>query len=85
MARWGGEEFLIVLKDHDLAKAVQFAESLRLLVEESPSISESQRLKVTMSFGVTVIDSQLTVGKNVDAADKKLYQAKENGRNQVGC
>lgn len=85
VARWGGEEFLIVLKDHDLAKAVQFAESLRLLVEESPSISESQRLKVTMSFGVTVIDSQLTVGKNVDAADKKLYQAKENGRNQVGC
>jgi len=85
VARWGGEEFLIVLKDHDLAKAVQFAESLRLLVEESPSISESQRLKVTMSFGVTVIDSLLTVEKNVDAADKKLYQAKENGRNQVGC
>ena len=54
-------------------------------MEESPSISESQRLKVTMSFGVTVIDSQLTVEKNVDAADKKLYQAKENGRNQVGC
>lgn len=83
VARWGGEEFLIVLKDHDLAKAVQFAESLRQIIENASSISESQRLKITMSFGVAVIDSQLTIEKNVDAADKKLYQAKENGRNQV--
>lgn len=83
VARWGGEEFLIVLKNHDLPSAVRFAENLRLMIEENPRISESQRLKITMSFGVVAIDSQFSIEKNMDAADKKLYQAKENGRNQV--
>lgn len=85
VARWGGEEFLIVLKDHDLAKAVRFAEGLRMLIEEATCVSEGQQLRITMSFGVAAINSQLTIEKNVDVADKKLYQAKENGRNQVVC
>ena len=83
VARWGGEEFLMVLKDYDLDKAADFAEKVRLRIEGTTCVCESQRLKITMSFGVAQIDPQLTIEKNVEIADKKLYRAKENGRNQV--
>ena len=83
VARWGGEEFVIVLKEHDKKAAISFAENLRKKIEETTFLSEYPNFTCTVSFGVAEIDSSLTVEKNVEAADKKLYEAKNLGRNQV--
>jgi diguanylate cyclase (GGDEF)-like protein len=78
--RWGGEEFLIIVKDQDEAQSVQFAERLRALIENHCFVSLG---KVTASFGITSStenDSAETIIKRVDSA---LYLAKEKGRNRV--
>lgn len=83
VARWGGEEFVMVLKNHDIHEAVLFAELLRTKIEETAFLSEYPHLKFTVSFGVAEVTPRLSVEKNVEAADKKLYEAKTHGRNQV--
>ncbi len=81
--RWGGEEFIFLLPNTDLETAVTLAEKLRKTIEDSVCLFEDLVLRVTMSFGVHTISPTLNVEDNVKAADEKLYQAKENGRNQV--
>ena len=83
VARWGGEEFVIILKEHHIHEAVPFAEQVRTKIEETAFLPEYPQLKFTVSFGVAEITSSLSIEKNVDRADKKLYEAKTNGRNQV--
>jgi diguanylate cyclase (GGDEF)-like protein len=85
-ARFGGEEFVILLPDTDLAGAAYIAEAIRLDVKNmaiTHAGSDTGGL-VTMSFGVTagkpsakMIDLDL-----VCAADKALYRAKEGGKNR---
>lgn len=76
VARWGGEEFLILAPQTNLQTAVFAAEKLRRLVAESPS-------KVSCSFGVAEWRSGESPTELISRADKALYRAKENGRNQV--
>jgi diguanylate cyclase (GGDEF)-like protein len=79
-ARWGGEEFLILLPDTALSEASALAERLRIIIAQAPIL---ESLPVTCSFGVTQFTSQddeKSFLKNVDTA---LYQAKDGGRNMV--
>jgi len=87
VARYGGEEFVCVLSDTALEGAVKLAEKIRENIEML-SISNAQanaQLNVTASLGVvTVIPSQdLPPCVLVEAADKRLYEAKQSGRNCV--
>lgn len=81
VARWGGEEFIILLRDIRLTDAVFIAEKLRLAVEKSV---DELDINVTISIGVSC---SATTDENADLiltrADKLLYLAKNNGRNQV--
>jgi len=77
--RWGGEEFLIVTPHTDLIQAVELAEKLRKIVENS----EIDGIKVTCSFGVTQIIDGDTIETSTNRVDKLLYQSKESGRNRV--
>ena len=85
VARYGGEEFMLLLPDTDEETAVTIAEKLRIKISQPVfDVETSPRLEVTASFGVTSIqgtdiDWQKLVGK----ADHALYEAKNNGRNQV--
>lgn len=81
--RWGGEEFIVILPDTPVEKAVEAAERLRLSVMESVCHYEELDIKVTMSFGVTGIDPIFSIEENIKNADEKLYTAKESGRNRV--
>ncbi len=78
--RWGGEEFLIVCQNTRLHKASKLAEKLRKVVME---ISLPNIDGITASFGVGEIVPGETINRLIKRVDDALYEAKENGRNQV--
>lgn len=84
-ARYGGEEFAVIMPQTDLEDGRAFAEKIRTMVEAQEIDTAAGRVPVTVSIGVASIPySQIqTPIAMVDAADKALYRAKANGRNQV--
>ncbi|MBU0674413.1 MAG: diguanylate cyclase [Proteobacteria bacterium] len=86
VCRYGGEEYLIVLPATELPKAVETAERLRHLIEETIIETGTRRttpIKITASFGVTSLQSGDSLDGLIYRADNALYIAKEDGRNQV--
>ncbi|CAI8910994.1 two-component system, chemotaxis family, response regulator WspR [Pseudomonas sp. IT-P74] len=87
-ARYGGEEFALVLPNTSQGGARLMAEKLRMTVAalKIPHISPSEGASLTISIGLSTMTP--TAGSNcrelISAADKGLYSAKNNGRNQVG-
>ncbi len=79
-ARWGGEEFLILLPDTNVLSASVLAEELRLMIENTEIIKGE---KITASFGVTEFRSGDTFEIFINRVDKLMYQAKQSGRNKV--
>ncbi|WP_221075340.1 GGDEF domain-containing protein [Agarivorans aestuarii] len=79
LARWGGEEFLVVCAHTRLKGACALAEHLRKSIENT-ILSEETR--ITSSFGVAEINSGF-LDQWIKRADEALYQAKESGRNKV--
>lgn len=81
--RWGGEEFVMVMRDKDLEGAVKKAEEMRLKLMESEINADGNKIKCTMSFGCALFDPSKTIEDNISEADERLYTAKETGRNRV--
>jgi len=79
IARWGGEEFLVILPRTTLADAAVIAERMRAAIEASVSIEDRQ---ITCSLGVAQ-SSGRGADELIDRADVALYRAKRSGRNQV--
>jgi len=79
LGRYGGEEFLIILPETELQKALEIAERARQVIE-SMSVNG---VKVTASFGVTSSVGMPLVTAMLEAADNALYTAKDAGRNNV--
>ena len=78
--RWGGEEFVIILPDKEMAYAAELAEKLRLSIQEHTFKKVG---KLTSSFGVTEAKPNETDEACIRRLDKALYQAKNLGRNCV--
>ena len=85
LARFGGEEFVVVLPDHDLRSAVAVAEEVRRSLVAEACESQGVRLRVSASIGVHTIapDAADDIDDALDTADKALYSAKANGRDCV--
>ena len=83
VARWGGEEFLILLPETNLKGAVQLGNKIRKSISAKPITHEGQEINVTMSFGVSEYNSETHIEKIIDLADQRLYLAKNSGRNKV--
>lgn len=83
LARWGGEEFLVLLPETDLAGATLIAERIRQQVSQIklPKIPEG----LTISIGLCETKPDMALKTATSLADQALYQAKENGRNRVVC
>lgn len=79
-ARWGGEEFLVLMPQSDLAAAKAAAEKLRQAIERHRFDKVGT---VTVSFGVTQFVPQDDLNVLLKRVDDALYRAKENGRNRV--
>jgi len=86
IARWGGEEFVILLSNTDMEGAAEVAENIRKAVEDSVIFTEDGDVtKVTVSIGVNSIVpvAKTSTTDFIKAADKALYDAKEGGRNRA--
>jgi diguanylate cyclase (GGDEF)-like protein len=83
VARYGGEEFILVLLHVNAEQARAACERLRTAVEERNWAALAPGLSVTMSIGLAKVDPARSAQANIDAADKLLYRAKDEGRNRV--
>jgi two-component system cell cycle response regulator len=85
VARYGGEEFAVMMPETALEDGITFAEKIRQLIESQPVETQAGPLPITISIGVSSVPhSRIHSPKElIVAADKALYRAKKNGRNQV--
>lgn len=83
VARWGGEEFLLIFEDRELDIARR---ELEIILDEIRTIwvPDTDR-QITMSFGLTLLIPGESVDETLKRADDNLYEAKESGRNQIVC
>jgi two-component system cell cycle response regulator len=83
--RFGGEEFVVIMPETQMASAKHVAERLRACIEAEPFPIDSQtRIPVTASVGVAMLERDSDTPQSVfKRADTALYSAKRNGRNQV--
>lgn len=83
IARFGGEEFVLLMPDSSLADALAVGEVLRAAIEACPFHFKGEPVTITVSMGV----AQFQTGERSDLAlkraDEALYRAKAAGRNQV--
>jgi len=83
LARWGGEEFVVLLKNTPGEQAYQIAESIRKKIEMDKTLSEIAQQTITASIGVVSCDLNKTLDDNLHKADQRMYRAKDDGRNRV--
>lgn len=84
VARFGGEEFVVLLPETKLGNAVEIAERLREEVEETYVQTKYGRLNVTISIGVAAItDDTQSLNALIDRANQAEHHAKQAGRNRV--
>ncbi len=89
VARYGGEEILILLPETDAEQALSVAEKIRAMVEEQEMTDDEGRtIRITVSLGVAGIslerlESLSDPDELIKCADEALYRAKEGGRNRV--
>lgn len=83
IARWGGEEFLIILPDCNGDNAFIAVERVRDAIQNTVINVDGQEIKVTMTFGLTEFGINSSIDSMIKEADEKLYHGKTHGRNQV--
>jgi len=84
VARWGGEEFMLIIPETGYEGAVLLAESLRRSVAMHEFQFGEQQLHVTMTLGISTFGRSDTLDSCIARADQALYRGKQQGRNRVG-
>jgi diguanylate cyclase (GGDEF)-like protein/PAS domain S-box-containing protein len=84
LARFGGEEFIILLPETNLGDATQVAERLREVTSQYPFLLVTAQTFITISLGVSCFKfTTISLDQLIDESDKALYEAKQFGRNRV--
>ncbi len=82
-ARWGGEEFVVLLPKTNVNDALERVEKLRVSISELPFMFKGNRVSITVSIGLVECDLSQPIENAFEVADKLLYRAKNSGRNQT--
>ena len=83
IARWGGEEFILLLPETEADGAGALADKLREAIADNLFEFEGKRLRITMTFGVAEHRKGESLEACIARADSALYHGKEHGRNKV--
>jgi len=84
LGRYDGDEFVIGLYSSDLETASNIAERIRISIENTNFVlPDLSTVKVTISVGTASLHEDLSLEELIERADKKLYDAKHNGKNIV--
>ncbi|SFN95108.1 diguanylate cyclase (GGDEF) domain-containing protein [Cohaesibacter marisflavi] len=84
LARYGGEEFIVLLPNTGAQQAEVVCERIRHAIGSEPIVSGDETISITVSIGAAIADQQCeTLQELINAADKKLYEAKHQGRDRV--
>jgi len=83
VARWGGEEFMILLPETTLEEAYIVADRMLKALREKVYTYEDQEISVTMSFGLATYEPKESIDDLIKRVDEKLYEAKESGRDRI--
>lgn len=81
--RWGGEEFLAIIRNCDAQGVLQIAERFKNLIGHSQLRMGNTKLGITVSVGATIVHEGDTPGSIIKRADELMYKSKEQGKNQV--
>ena len=81
--RWGGEEFLMLLPETDIDGGFALADKIRKDIEGTSYVFNNIKLKLTMTFGVSVYDRPMDIDYCIKMADEALYIGKKQGKNCV--
>lgn len=85
LARWGGEEFVLLIHETGLADAIAVTDRIRHAIEDSLVSHPAGEIRCTMSFGITQLRPNDTLGDAIDRADRALYRSKAQGRNRASA
>lgn len=83
VCRWGGEEFIVRLKDTDGGAGLKIAEKIRQHVEQPRYAYNDHTLQLTVSIGLTTLPPDETLHTLRSRADHAMYRAKQSGRNRT--
>lgn len=83
IARWGGEEFLIMVVETNYEEAKIVAEHIRKKIENMTHTYKGKSFSVTMTFGFTEFDTDSDIDVNITNADKALYKGKQACKNCI--
>jgi diguanylate cyclase len=83
IGRFGGEEFVLLMPGTTVEQAASALEALRQGIEQSPFHFKTERVTITISVGYSAFKQDDTLDAVFGRADRAMYQAKEQGRNQI--
>jgi len=83
IGRFGGEEFLAILSETESKGGFAFADKVRIHVQKARFMYKGERIKVTVSGGVSDRKKYVSLQAALNSADEYLYKAKSDGRNQI--
>jgi diguanylate cyclase (GGDEF)-like protein len=83
VARWGGEEFVCLLPKQSIQSSFDILEQVRKKIAALPFKFKGERVQVTVSIGIAEYQDSVSAESTFELADKRLYSAKSNGRNQT--
>ena len=83
LARWGGEEFLVLLPNASMEEAYEVGEKIRKSIENTSFNYEHYTITMTVSIGLAEKDNELPISDIIREADAHMYAAKKEGRNTV--
>lgn len=83
VARFGGEEFILLMPETSITEATKTVNKIRLSIQNNQIHEGAANFTLTASFGVSTFEEDDTFSSVLERADKALYRAKKKGRNQV--
>lgn len=83
IARWGGEEFILLLPETGVCSGRLVAEKIRRRIADVPFFFNGEAIEVTASFGLAQFDHESDLNLVLKAADEAVYAAKKKGRNRI--